>query len=101
MRPDVRSVDDQQDAAHSDEEREALQLHRIAHRCRTGADASPRTVRVQRKPKYPRTNKMITTAPTSQMILFMILSSVLIVNVYKTPGRELIYETNLQRICLN
>jgi len=27
---------------------------------------------VQRKPKYPKTNKMITTAPTSQMILFMI-----------------------------
>jgi len=38
----------------------------------TGANASPSTVRVQRKPKYPKTNKMITTAPTSQMILFMI-----------------------------
>jgi hypothetical protein len=29
-------------------------------------------LRGQRKPKYPKTNKMITTAPTSQMTLFMI-----------------------------
>lgn len=29
-------------------------------------------VRRQRRPKYPKTNKMMTTAPTSQMILFMI-----------------------------
>jgi len=33
---------------------------------------SPNLGRVQRKPKYPKTNKTITTAPTSQMILFMI-----------------------------
>lgn len=33
---------------------------------------TPSALRAQRKPKYPRMNKTITTAPTSQMILFMI-----------------------------
>jgi len=36
-------------------------------------DAWDCIVRAQRMPKYPNTNKMITTAPTSQTILFMVL----------------------------
>jgi hypothetical protein len=35
------------------------------------ADAWAGTVRTQRKPRNPKTNKMITTAPTIQTILFM------------------------------
>jgi len=48
-------------------QRHARLLGREATNLRLGLD-----VRVQRKPKYPNMNKTITTAPTSQMILFMI-----------------------------
>jgi len=52
----------------------AQDAHRASARARYCEGArGVETARAQRKPKYPKTNRTMTTAPTSQMMLFMIL----------------------------